>query len=306
MNTATRLAGYVIGLMALFGVATGVGRAVGPVDSLIGSTADSSPQHHAGSADFTAHGDDRPGTEPQRAELPGGLMIADQGYRLSLTRTQLRAGPSTPVSFHILGPDGEPVTDYAVLHDKQLHLIAVRRDLSGFAHVHPELGATGRWTAPIRLSPGSWRLFADFAPAELGDNLILGGDVSVSGTYRPHALPSPADSAHVDGYTVTVAGSLSPGEESELTFTVTRAGEPVTDLQPYLAAYGHLVALRAGDLAYLHVHPADEAANDTSAGGPAVTFAATAPSAGSYRLFLDFKHDGVVRTAALTVRAWSA
>ena len=40
-----------------------------------------------------------------------------------------------------------------------------------------------------------------------------------------------------------------------LTLTVTKDGQPVTDLQPYLGAYGHLVALRAGDLAYLHVHP---------------------------------------------------
>ena len=31
----------------------------------------------------------------------------------------------------------------------------------------------------------------------------------------------------------------------------------MTDLQPYLGAYGHLVALRDGDLAYLHVHPGE-------------------------------------------------
>ena len=39
-------------------------------------------------------------------------------------------------------------------------------------------------------------------------------------------------------------GALVPGKESKLILTVTRAGEPVTDLQPYLAAYGHLVAAR--------------------------------------------------------------
>jgi len=32
-------------------------------------------------------------------------------------------------------------------------------------------------------------------------------------------------------------------------------------------------------------------------------FAAEVPSLGRYHLFLDFKHDGVVRTAAFAVRA---
>jgi hypothetical protein len=34
-----------------------------------------------------------------------------------------------------------------------------------------------------------------------------------------------------------------------------------------------------------------------------VRFATTAPSAGTYRLFLDFKHGDVVRTASFTVEA---
>jgi hypothetical protein len=77
----------------------------------------------------------------------------------------------------------------------------------------------------------------------------------------------------------------------------------VTDLQPYLGAYGHLVALRTGDLAYLHVHPDGTPDNGMTAPGPDVTFWATAPSAGDYRLFLDFRHGDVVRTAEFTVRA---
>lgn len=62
--------------------------------------------------------------------------------------------------------------------------------------------------------------------------------------------------------------------------------------EPYLGAGGHLVALREGDLAFLHVHPTE---NGDSAG-----FAATFPTTGRYRLFLQFKHDGHVRTVAFT------
>ncbi|GGJ27025.1 hypothetical protein GCM10010121_042800 [Streptomyces brasiliensis] len=74
------------------------------------------------------------------------------------------------------------------------------------------------------------------------------------------------------------------------------------NLEPYLQAYGHLVALRSGDLAYLHVHPNGEPGDGTTHPGPDVSFTATAPSAGTYRLFLGFRHDGRVRTAAFTVR----
>jgi hypothetical protein len=76
---------------------------------------------------------------------------------------------------------------------------------------------------------------------------------------------------------------------------------PVTDLQPYLGAYGHLVALRSGDLAYLHVHPDGTPEDGSTRPGPDVVFYAAVPSAGTYHLYLDFKHQGVVRTAAFTV-----
>ena len=68
------------------------------------------------------------------------------------------------------------------------------------------------------------------------------------------------------------------------------------DLEPYLGALGHLVALREGDLAFLHVHPEAEEGS-----GPRVAFRAVFPSAGRYRLFLQFAHANGVHTAAFTV-----
>ena len=87
-----------------------------------------------------------------------------------------------------------------------------------------------------------------------------------------------------------------------LKLSVAKDGRPVTDLQPYLGAYGHLVALRGGDLAYLHVHPDGEPGDGKTSPGPDVEFGAEVPSVGSYHLYLDFKHDGVVRTAEFAAR----
>jgi hypothetical protein len=102
-------------------------------------------------------------------------------------------------------------------------------------------------------------------------------------------IPGPSTTSTVDGYEVTLAGDPAPGE-SELGFTVRLDGEVVAP-DPYLDADGHLVALRVADQ---HVHPLDTP-------GAEVRFGAELPTAGAYRLFLDFSHGGEVHTAAFTV-----
>lgn len=294
MNTPSKLGAFAVGLVALFGVATGVGRAVGPIGSTVPETTHTEMSAGAGhEPDATEHA----------ARTPKGLTVSDDGYTLTLADPTHPPATQAPVRFRIDGPDGEPVTRYDRTHDKDLHLIVVRRDLVGFQHVHPTLDATGTWSAPLDLSrPGSYRVFADFAPAG-HESMTLGADLSVPGAYDPRPLPEPSRTSRVDGYTVTLDGTLAAGKESELTLSVSEDGRPVTDLEPYLAAYGHLVALRDGDLGYLHVHPGGEPGDGRTAPGPDITFHAHVPSAGAYRLFLDFQHRGVVRTAEFTARA---
>jgi hypothetical protein len=192
-----------------------------------------------------------------------------------------------------------------VEHEKRLHLIAVRRDFTGFQHVHPVLAADGTWTTSLDLTPGQWRVFADFKAAG-ADALTLGADLFVPGDVEGPAPQPSTRVADVDGYQVTLSGDPVAGEHSVLTLEVERGGQPVTDLDPYLGAYGHLVALRDGDLAYLHVHPDGEPGDGATKPGPRIVFGAEVPSTGSYHLYLDFKHDGVVRTAQFKLDAGAA
>lgn len=294
MSSASRVAGFLVVLAAVFAVTLGVGRAIGP-----GASPDSGTHDHSaaeGPAQAAAGAAD---------ELPGGLMVAQDGYTLALNERRAVAGRAVPVAFTITGPDGQPVTSYDVRHDKRLHLIAVRRDLTGFQHVHPALRADGTWTTTLDLTPGQWRLFADLKPRGTRA-LTLGADLAVPGDYRPEVRERESRTARVGAFAVTLDGELDPGSDASLTLSVTRAGTPVTDLQPYLGAYGHLVALRAGDLAYLHVHPDGTPDDESTQPGPDVTFTAAVPSSGTYHLYLDFKHDGVVRTAEFTVHTGRA
>jgi hypothetical protein len=295
MNTPAKLGVFAVGLVAAFGAAVGVGTVVGPVGAV-------QPPASEPPAAVTV---DAPAAAAA-GELPGGLVVSQDGYTLALAQDALPAGAGAPVAFRVLGPDGQPVTAYEPTHDEDLHFIAVRRDMSGFQHVHPELGADGTWRTPLSLTPGDWRVFADFAPAGQADAMTLGADLAVGGEYAPRPLPEAVTTAQVYGYTVTLDGALVPGAASPLTLSVSRDGIPVTDLEPYLAAYGHLVVLRDGDLAYLHVHPTGEPGDGRTPAGPQVQFVAEVPSAGSYRLFLDFQHAGVVRTAEFTAVAGGA
>lgn len=269
------------GLVVLFGVALGIG-------ALVGEPTGSAPDHGA-----MAHTEQDTGPADSRS----GYTLAD----LTAPTEPNRAGA---LRFRITGPDATPVTRFTTQHDKKLHLIVVRSDTTGYRHVHPTMDDTGTWSIDWTwAAPGSYRVFADFVPEQGPGDLVLSRTVTVAGTATTQPLPPESRSATVDGYQVRMTGDPSTAG-SELRFTVTRDGAPVTDLGPYLGAYAHLVALRADDLAYLHVHPQGEIGRTPA--GPEVTFHAQAPSAGAYRLYLDFSHGGSVHTAQFTVRAESS
>ncbi|MDA8368376.1 MAG: hypothetical protein M0026_00700 [Nocardiopsaceae bacterium] len=257
---------------------------------------------HSGNDSHAAQGHGDHGGH-EAGGVPGGLQISQDGYTLEPANAIIERG-QIEIRFRILGPDGRPVTSYAPIHDRELHLIVVRRELTDFWHVHPERDAEGTWSVRLNLpEAGAYRIFTDIAPQALGRTLTLGADLAVRGPYEPSPTPEPERSFAIDGYEVELTGDLVPGEGRNLTLTVSKDGSPVTDLQPYLAAYGHLVVLRAGDLAYVHVHPDGEPGDGVTEPGPDITFHAAVPGPGTYRMFLDFKHGGTVRTAAFTVDA---
>jgi len=293
---ALRLGAFAGALALAFAGAFALGSAVDPI-AAADPAAPSDSTGMTGMTDGHGGGD----TADTAAAQPPGLAVSQSGYTLVPATTLFQPGKQETLKFTIQGPDGKPVTQYTETHEKDLHLIVVRRDLSGFDHVHPTRDASGTWSIPFTFTAGgTWRLFTDFQPTALGKTLTLGTDVNVSGLYIPVPLNEPTSVFSIDGYDVTLAGTPIAGKESELTFTVSKGGKPVTDLQPYLGAFGHLVSLRGGDLAYLHTHPAQEAEAGQK-GGPGITFGTTFPTAGTYSLFLDFQHAGKVRTAEFTV-----
>ena len=291
LTPATKLAGFTIAVAAVFGASFGIARAVAP-DGLSDRSTDghgTAPGDEPGDTHGGGvHGDPPPTGDAAASSAAPGLAVAQAGYRLVPEVTTLEPGPSIPLRFRIEGPDGKPVQRYEELHERELHLIVVRRDLTGFQHVHPTRAPDGTWSVNLDLSRGgTWRALADFAPTGGPDQLTLGVDLQVPGEFVPGTAPAAA----APGDPTLAASFDRHGDDIEI--TVRRDGGPL-EPEPYLGARGHLVALRAGDLAYLHVHPLD-------GGAPAVRFMAQLPPPGTYALFFDYQVAGVVNTATTTV-----
>jgi hypothetical protein len=279
VSAPLKLGAFVLVLAAVLGGGTLAGAAIGPEPN--DDRADS-----AGHSEMDA----APGAGPDPVR---GLAVAADGLRIVVDDTELRRGREERLAFRIVNARGETVRDFDVEHTKRMHLILARRDLTGFQHLHPEQARDGTWTTAVRLADaGSYRLLADFS--HRGEARTLATDLRVDGPAALEPLPAPRATAVSDGgFDVRLdAASARPGEEATLRFTITNDGAPV-QTEPYLGAGGHLVALREGDLAFLHVHPQE---GEDAAVGFDVTF----PTEGRYRLFLQFQHAGRVHTVAFT------
>ncbi|MEW1963744.1 hypothetical protein AB0269_14970 [Microbacterium sp. NPDC077644] len=257
-------------------------------------------------SDMNAHDEDHGGSEAQAAvHAPNGVSIDASGFVLSPVEAPGTVDAAGELSFQVQTISGEAVTEFAEAHEKDLHLIIVRTDGAEFRHVHPELDeATGTWSLPWTWdAAGTYRVYADFTPATEGaEGVTLTRTVEVSGTFAP-VTAEVQRTDEVDGFTVSLDGDLTAGASSDLTISVERDGEPVTTLEPYLGAFGHLVALRDGDLAYLHVHAEGDEPRAGDTAGPEIGFMAEAPTAGRYLLYFDFQVDGTVHTAEFVMDA---
>ncbi len=271
MGPHRKLALYGVALAAVLGASVAIGVAAEPIGL---ANAEPAAEHGSGMPE---------GMVP-------GLAAAEGDYRLLPATDTVVAGRAGRYQFRIDDEDG-PVTEFDIEHTKPMHVIVVRRDFAGFQHLHPTMRPDGTWSMPLTIvDAGVYRVFADFVID--GAKQTLATDLFVAGDIQPRPLPEPETTAEAgNGYSVELIGQPIAGEESTLEFVVSKDGQAVTDLPMYLGARGHLVALRDGDLAYLHVHAEEDR----------LAFEADFPTPGPYRLFLQFRHDGHVRTAAFTV-----
>lgn len=242
------------------------------------------------------HGSPDGDTDADSHALPGGLTVAENGLRLEPTETRIEQRKTDEWTFQVRTEEGNVVTAFEETHDQLAHLILVRRDLTRFQHLHPTMADDGTWSVEVELpDAGVYRAFVDVLVD--GQPTTLGVDLLSSGPAQYEDRPQTTREAEVEGYSVELLPErISAGEPVRLQFEVLGDGG-VAHLEPYLGALGHLVALRDGDLAYLHVHP-----EETDPDDGIVQFSVRFPTTGRYRLFLQAKPDGKLITTSFDVR----
>lgn len=293
------------GKLLIFGgalaLAIGVGAMAGAIAQQVGDGRSDEAGHVHGAADAHDHGtaDAHAGHAAPAATAAGGaqgITVSDDTLTLALERTRVATGARRSLEFTVRDTDGRPVTDMDVVHERPMHVIVVRRDLTGFQHVHPTAGADGRWRVPLRLDEaGVYRVYADFS--HRGVAHVLSADLTADGALRARVLPAPGDVARGDGLTARVIQRHDDGGRLHLRYRVERDGNTVTTLRPWLGAAAHVVMLREGDLAFTHTHAAD--IEPTRPGELDVTIA-PAPR-GRHRVFIQFDDGDGVRTLSHTV-----
>lgn len=260
-------------------------------------------------------GADDPGTcwicgmalEPNRPPRPSG-QLHDPEYRLDMALSPAAPVANQPVGLALTLRQTQGNTLIKALetvHTKKLHLIIASRDLSFFDHVHPDEGPDGTYRLDYTFPHGGeFDLYADLTPTGTR-NQVFRLPVMVQGTPAPSAPlhESAAAGRLVGEYRVGLTASplpLKANDEATLTFTLSRDGKPVTDLEPYLGAGGHCVVLSEDTKDYLHSHPLELPGG--AATGPQVTFHTRFPRSGLYKVWGQFQHQGKVLVADFVVR----
>lgn len=199
-----------------------------------------------------AHGHDHGRGHETAAPTHSVTVAADGGKAIE-------AGKAAAMIFTLKDAKGVPVKDLDIVHEKPLHLLAVSKDLSWFAHEHPTRRADGAFTMPMTFpAGGEYTLYFDFTPKGSPQQVV---PVKVTASGTPKAtVPLTVDADKpktIDGFTVALdrGGAVKAGAVAHMVFTVTKDGKPVTTLRPYLGAMGHLVIISQDGTQFVHAHP---------------------------------------------------
>lgn len=196
------------------------------------------------------------------------------------------------------------VVPLTLLHEKKIHLIIMSKDLSYFSHEHPEPSENGEYVCEHTFpSGGQYVLFQDYMPEE--DTQQLGRqEIQVAGDQiAKGSVNIVATTWEEDGYEVNIfpnGPAFKVNAAVMLKAVVTKNGRPVTNLEKYLGSLAHVIIISSDTQNYLHVHSMRSVTK-----GPEIMLHTHFPKSGYYSLFMEFKHEGLVRLASFKLAAES-
>jgi hypothetical protein len=263
-----------------------------------------------------------PGGEAFQVDFPLQVLDASEArkrkagpppYRVEIVPQPRRpkAGETAEVQIRIRRREPEGVvTGFQVVHEKLMHVLIVRDDLTHFAHEHPDIGPDGVFRFQYAFpTGGDYHIFVDTTPRGAGTQVMMGKISVQGGRTNPFDLRrAPAASRSlvkkVEGVEIELRpGQLPARKTTGVTFHLRDAvtGQALTDLQPYLGAMGHLILIHQDGVTFVHSHP-DERLPEVGRNGM-VPFLVRFPKSGLYRGWSQFQRNGNILTSDFIVEA---
>jgi hypothetical protein len=234
-------------------------------------------------------------TKAERCRKCGMQLVAGiphpEEYPVEMT---VSPGREVTLRFRILQPHKNELAKLELIHERLFHLFLVSKDLSVFRHEHPEVQSDGSFVLRTQLPKGGmYRVLCDFYPAGATPQMIP-KTIFLPGAGLTARIAPDLQSQKAENLTVSLR--LDPdqplaGKKTMMFFSL----DPAEGIQPYLGAWGHLMAASADLVDMIHAHPAWEE------GGPNVQFNVIFPRPGMHRVWVQFQRLGIVNTVAFTI-----
>ena len=235
--------------------------------------------------------------------------------------TNIQANQDTTLRFTIYDAEtGSPVSLFRVLYAKQMHCIIVDSRLQYFHHIHPTQESSNSFAVTTQFpQDGVYHVYITFQPfggieQQVGFTQVVGSSTSAVGIPATQKVDSVTEKTFGD-YTVdmdthgTLQANLMSVGQQVISFSVkdAKTKKPITNLKPYLSAFGHLTMINEESYYFIHVHPYSLITPQPDAnGGPTVDFLPIGIygpfKPGVYRVFAEFNPDNKLFTADFTVR----
>ncbi|WP_249310550.1 hypothetical protein [Bacillus sp. FJAT-49736] len=215
---------------------------------------------------------------------------------------KIQANQDFPISIVIKDKKGKIIPKFDRVHEKLMHMIIVSKDLSYFTHIHPEYKGNGKFDITTSLpAGGDYNIITEFTPTGSEDNGVQRHWIHVEGNPPAPVVMEPDKhmTKVIDGKKVTLEfDHIMAGMDLDMKFTIRDANtnKPITDLEPYMGAMGHAVAISKDLKEYLHIHPMT-----TKKTGSSVKFMIYFPKKGVYKIWGQFQQDGKVFIAPFVV-----
>jgi len=189
--------------------------------------------------------------------------------------------------------------DLDVVHEKKLHMFVFDAALKEFHHIHPEFKGN-KWIVPMELSVnGKYWVWAQGQLTADSEEFTTSANFELIGGTNANPLPTQLGDVRTnkDGESIVTMSNtkIRAGRMAMPLLNFSRSDGQKPLVTPWLGAPAHVAAVTMDGDTLIHVHPMDHGVPNQ------LMLHLAFPTAGDYRLWVQYMDHDVLRTVPLSV-----